>query len=267
MALFDEFLKYRDCYGMNELTTNGVEGDVSQNGALFTFEYLICLLEDETISPDVKDLELKRLFYVYRSLEVLPGLSRRTPDSDEGDSMDNTGPNLAFSVMFSDSNFARNMLAHGDSVQCDGLDDRDGDALTYYPIAWILNGFKKPKRFWNNTRPTKFCLWGWFGRSPGMMAMLEMCATGKTSLFGNFAILVSQFIGCFKNTGDTDARKLPYVTWYYLVKHRGGWFWHAAYWLWCLILKLQYKNGMRDVYSIYYGDPNHPIRKYSKVHF
>ncbi len=287
--VYEAFLPYRDRYGMNQLTTTGTEGHVSQNGALFTMEYLICLMEDEETPWDVKAGEILRLVKVYQSLEVLPGLSRRTPDSTEGDSMDNNGSNLTFSAVFANRAFAKRMADQGRNVQCTGIDmvqDPERNSK-YYLLAriitatqliwrpwlwksWFKSGFK-PKYFWNNTRPDEFCLWGWYGRSPGFLGKVDMCAYGFTTPFRWLGVLVGQFVGCFQEKGDTDARKLPYVSWYFLTKATPWWerwFWKLAYKLWAYILIKQYgPEGMRAVYSIYYQDANHPIRKYSKPHF
>lgn len=286
MSFYEEFLKYRDRYGMNQLNTDGVQGGVTQNGALFTMEYLICLLE-ANFDPLDEILEVHRLIQVYRSLEVLPGLTRRTPDSLEGDSMDNTGATAAFSGLF-DRGIAERMKAQGENVVCTGFDEvqdptRNSKYMTIARIvtatqviwrpwlwaSWIKSGFK-PKFFWNNTLPDKFSIWGWHGRSPGHMGFIDLAATGWTTPFRWVSVLVGQFLGCFADLGNADARKLPYVDWYFLTKGTGWgqrWFWKLAYRVWVHILLKQYPNGMRDVYSMYYGDVNHPIRKYSKRYF
>lgn len=283
MSLLEDFKKYRDVYGMNQLSTDGSQGGVTQNGALFTFEYLIVLLEDETVPHEKKLEEIERLKGVYKSLEVTPGLSRRTPHSGEGDSMDNTGSNLNFSAMYDKRGFAKRMKAHGEQVVCTGqLPGHKYFTLASFvtafwllPRPWLWGGFIKnkfrPKFYWNNTQPELFAVWGWFGRSPGFMAGLDLAAKGWTTPFRFLSMLIGQFIGVlFSDKGDTDAKKLPYVQWYFLTKHTGKgqrWFWKLAYKLWVKLLLRTYPNGMRDVYSIYYQDPNHPIRKYSKKHF
>lgn len=264
MSLYDDFKKYRDQYGMNQLTSTSGIGDVSQNGALFTLEYMICLMGDPNTPDSVKQAELTRLRQVYLMLEKFPGISSRVPGGTEFDSMDNTGAIAAFSGLYDSGRFSKDSYEHGRNVKCDGIDmEQDPPRNTqYYPLANALNLWRGPKYFWNCNYPTKFCLPGWHGRSPGHIAFLKMTAGKWVGPFGQLAILVGQFLGCFKQTGDTDARKLPYCSWQYL-KTR-NFVWKGFYKLWCHILMKQYPNGMRDVYSIYYGDPNHPIRSYSK---
>lgn len=264
MSLYDDFKKYRDQYGLNGLYTDGVNGYSTQNGALFTLEYLLCLLGDPNTPDSVKQAEIQRLKQVYLMLEKFPGISSRLPGGTEFDSMDNTGAIAAFSGMFDDGCFSKRSYIHGRDVVCDGTDPDQNpeDNKKYYWIANLLNLFRGPRFFWNCNNPTKFCFNGWHGRSPGHLAFLKMTAGKWVGPFGQFAILVGQFIGCFQDVGNTDARKLPYCNWQFLKKR--NFIWKAFYKLWCWRLMKQYPNGMRDVYSIYYGDPNHPIRAYSK---
>lgn len=284
MSVYEDFLKYRDKYGLNGLYTDGTQGQVTQNGALFTMEYLICLLESEDLDSIDEIHEIYRLQQVYASLERNPGLTSRTPESSEGDSMDNTGAIAAFSALFAGSSQVRRMKEYGESVECYGVDPSDSGqyyvlasiVTAVYSIArpWMLWSFLKnrlrPKLFWNNTNPGQFTTGQWFGRSPGHLGVYDLAAQKFTSPFRWLAILVGQFLGCFADVGNTDARKLPYVGWYFLTKGTGWWerwFWKLAYRVWVFVLLRQYPNGMRDVYARYYGDPNHPIRKYSKRYF
>jgi hypothetical protein len=264
MSLFDDFKKYRDRYGLNQLSTNGTDGDVSQNGALFTMEYLICLINDPSTPESVKKAEVARLIPVYLSLEKFPGISVRNPGSGEYDSMDNTGSISTFSGMFDDGGFSKRAYEHGASTRAEGIDmDQDPVRNTkFYPLARALSLGRQPRFFWNNNNPKLFCLFGWYGRSPGHMAYLKMTAGKFVGPIGFLSVLVGQFLGCLKEKGDTDARKLPYVSWQYL-KGR-SFIWRLFYKLWCYILMKQYPNGMKDVYSIYYQDPNHPIKTYSQ---
>lgn len=245
-------------------------------------EYLIALLEADDVSDDIKRSEVKRLKKVYESLELIPGLTRRAPDSTEMDSMDNNGSTLAFSGLFDEGAFAKRMKRHGERVECTGVLERDS---RYYGLArfvtfmWVLcrpwlwpsyikTGLK-PKFYWNNTQPELYTLFGWYGRSPGFLGLMDLAAQGYTSPFRWLGVLVGQFLGVFEKTGNTDARKLPYVSWYFLTKGTrwwDRWIWKLFYRLWVFILMKQYPNGMNDVYKIYYND-NHPIVTRSKRYF
>lgn len=276
MGMYEDFMKYRDKFGMNQLTTNGTEGDVSQNGALFTMEYLLCLLSyvyDEKGKVDQKmfliaQLEIQRLKAVYASLENKPGQSVRYPGSTETDSMDNDGSNLLFSMLFGNREFAMRHRDAGRNVQCEGMEDGQNKwlyLLAKFVSTCQLASFFKAKNYWNNQNPTKWNLNSWFGRSPGHLGWSDVCAQGSTTWFRGIGLWVGQMLSIFAKPGNTDAWKLAYVSWYYL-KER-GWIWRVGYNIWKAKLLKMYPNGMQDVYAIYYQDPNHPLRKYAKPTF
>jgi len=261
--LYEDFLKYRDGDGWNVLDTDRGIGVPCQNGALFTFEYLICLLNDESVPQELKESEVKRIKYVFHNLERLYGYTYRASWSDEFDSMDNTVAWLAFSALFDNGEFANRMLLVGQNVCAEGVDEtQDAEKnKKFFPFAKLLN-FGTIKNYWNNQNPELFCFQGWFGRSPAMLGLLRMTANKWCNPFLWLSVLVGQFVTAFKDPTDTDARKLPYVCWQYL-RTRSK-FWELMYKLWCFILLKYYPNGMKDVYDIYYLDKNHPIIKYSK---
>lgn len=263
MDSYLDFIKYRDEYGLNGLDTNGIEGLPTQNGALFTIEYLLCLLADHNIPESIKVSEVNRLKSVYLSLERFPGVSVRTPPSHEFDSMDNVGAICAFSGLFDDGGFSKRSYEHGATTRAEGIEDSQDseNSHKYYFVARALNLFRAPRFFWNNNHPKLFCFAGWHGRSPGHIAFMKMTAGKWVGPFGQLAILVSQFIGCFSDVNNTDARKLPYVNWQFL-KHK-NFVWKLLYKLWCHILMKQYVDGMKTVYTVYYRDPSHPLPKYS----
>lgn len=266
--IFEEFKAYRDQFGQNGLRSHNGVGEPTQNGQLFTMEYLICLIEDGTATLDEINEEVARLKTVYSQLEVFPGTSLRRPDSPEGNSMDNVGAHLVFDALFMDGGHAKRMLDHGQNTPFKGVDPdqgADGNAK-FFALAWLLSGCRVPKNFWNNTKPGWFAGWGWYGRSPGFMATLRWMANGKASVWDKTLVLVSQFLGCLADTGNTDARKLPYVLWYWL--SRQGRFWHMAYRVWAWILIKQYgSTGIREVYARYYQDLDHPIRRFGPNQF
>lgn len=277
--ILEDFKKYRDKYGLNQLTTNGVEGDVSQNGSLFTMEYLLCLLsyidnEDGSVNYEIfndAEEEIERLKEVYKGLENAPGLSVRAPGSTEFNSMDNDAAMLMFSYAFGNQEYAKRHRDQGLNVQCDGVDetqdpDRNHKFLLLARIVSTLQlaGLLKPKNFWNNQNPSKFCFFGWYGRSPGHLGWIDICATGKTTWFRSAGLWVGQMLSVFSKQDDLDAWKLPYVSWYYL-KHR-GWAWSLGYRIWVWRLLKRYPGGLKDVYSKYYQDPNHPLRTYAKAY-
>lgn len=261
---FSSFLEYRDKYGFNQTKSDGSWGVTSQNGALFTLEYLIAFSSSLGGHYGTVESEIARIRELFLNIEVLPGITLREPGSTEFDSMDNAVAHLTFSALYDNGAFAKRMLAHGKTVKAVDSDlSQDGVRNEkFYPIVNLLNLFRGPRYYWNNQSPQLFCFTGWFGRSPGFMAYLKLCA-GKPLYIGWLWILIGQFIGSFSDTSDTDATKLPYILWQ-LLKDK-NYFWRMAYKLWCWKLMRKYPNGMQDVYARYY-DPNHPIVTYSPAY-
>lgn len=257
--VYEAFLPYRDVYGFNQVETlDGNMGRSTQNGTLFTMEYLLCLLSSK--EPDeIKQSEIKRIKEVFTSSMSGKGLSLRFPGSKEFDSMDNNAALLVFSALYGNSEYAKDMRDVGLNVTCTGTDQEQDPTRNnkFYPLAKLL-GLGKVKNFWNNQYPDKFCFPGWYGRSPGFMGLVDLCATGHTTWLRWAGILVGQFIGAFSEPTNSDARKLPYIVWQ-LLKHR-NFFWKMFYKLWTHILINTYPTGMRAVYLRYYrNNENHPL--------
>lgn len=258
MSILEEFRYYRDLDGLNQLS-----GVRTQNGTLFTTEYILCIKDHPDVSDQEFDNEVTRVSEVFTKCEPKPGLSVRAPGSKEFDSMDNTSAILTFSALFDGGAYGRRMLKHMRKTECSGPDvhyDIDR-SKAWFTKAKILS-FGKPK-YWNNQYPEEFCFAGWWGRSPGFMGLLKMVAGEWVGPFGQLSVLVGQFLGCFQEKTNTDARKLPYVVWQYL-KQR-NFIWKTFYKLWCWKLMRDYPRGMKDVYKIYYPEGN-PIREHSPIY-
>lgn len=268
MGLYQEFQKYLDKDGLTCLDTDGVKGHTTQNGVLFTMQYLFCLLASDE-DHSIKLNEIDRIGKVFNNLEIKPGLTVRFTGSPEFDSMDNTCAWLTFSAMFDEGKFADRMYLHGQNTFATGVDDTQDKEKNekFYPYAkWFnINTFGKVKNFWNSQHPDKFCFQGWFGRSPAMLGLLRMTSGRWCNPILWLSVLVGQFAGAWNDPYDSDARTLAYINWHYL--RTRSIFWELAYKLWCKVLMKHYKNGMIDVYKQYYGDKGentHPLVKYSK---
>ncbi len=263
--IVNEFSSYMDKYGFMSLNTDGTKGEPTQNGPLFTMDYLIALISNlDNLDPNELESEIQRINKAILACEIFPGVTRRNPDSTEADSMDNGTANHSFSYLFGNSQFAIRKLAHGQSIRATGIEPNDNfaNSFKYYPLAWILSGFKPPRYFWNNKSPSLFTMNGWHGRSPGHIAFLKKCAKSPVGPLGNLSIWVGQFLGLLSPYGSTEGVKLSYISWQALKEM--GIAWKLSYKIWCFLLTLKYKNGMIDVNKIYYRDPFHPINKYSK---
>lgn len=260
--IYLDFLSYRDPYGMNQGSTQDKEDQITQNGTLFTTEYFICLMLNLGKEHPLVLEEAARIKEVFRSIEVADGLTVRFIGSTEFDSMDNYSAMLIFSALYGDSEFAKRVRHHGLNTRADGVDETQDyeNNKKFYPLAFILNGFRAPRNFWNASNPTKFCMFSWFGRSPGFMGLIDICATGKTTWFRSFGLWVGQMLGLLKKRNDCDGWKLAFNIWQ-LLKDR-SWIWKKSYELWCNKLLKQHPDGMNGVFKEY-GWGHHPISKWS----
>ena len=260
--LTDDFKPYIDEFGLSCIDTKDGKGVTSQNGALFTAEYLIALLQGGKYAGSFT--EVPRLRNVMNSLHC-NGFSYRVPGGKEFDSMDNDIGLMCLGYMLCDNTYAKKHRLAGLNVVCNGV--ASSDDLRYLKLAKVISTLQriswfKPKNYWNNQDPSKFCLFGWYGRSPGHMGLIDICATGSTTLFRGASLWVAQMLAIFSVKGNTDPWKLSYVSWYHL--HDRGAMWRLGYKLWRRQLLKMYPRGMKDVYALYYRNENHPIVKWSK---
>jgi hypothetical protein len=269
--VYNAFLPFRDRFGLNQLDPDST----SDNGVLFTVEYLLCLesYADPNSAEHQKILleEYTRIRDVFTSCERRPGFLVRHPEHHGYDSMDNHTAALAFSLLAKEKgiiwDFPHRMWSvwNRKQVECTGIDLTDDSERNkkYYTLAKIL-GLGAARNYWNSDYPDKYCFFSWFGRSPGFMSLLNYSAIGKFGFLGRFSILVGQFWGnIMEETSDLDNRKLPYVMWQPL-KNR-NFIWKLFYKLWLKTLFKDYgEGGMNVVYDRYYRNPSHPIKKYSK---
>lgn len=259
MAILEDFKVFRDRLGLNQLEPE----QTSQNGTLFTMEYLICLMASGAVSDEEIKKEAERVRKCFfPQLERYWGLSVRFPESGEYESMDNTSALVTFSALFDNGEYSKRMYERAQErvIAPDESADKENN-IKFFKWAKILNLGFNPKWVFNNQNPMLFCLQGWFGRSPAMVGMIKMTAGKFVNPFLWLSVMVGQFLGAFEPLTDMDARKLSYVNWQYL-KTR-SWVWKLAYKAWCWKLMKDYPEGMKTVYGIYYLNPHHPIRKYS----
>jgi len=173
--------------------------------------------------------------------------------------MDNNAALLIFSSLFDNGNYAKEMLVVGRDVICTGYDQLQ-DTERNKKFFWLYKLLGLP--YWNNMDHNKFCFVGWYGRSPGFMGILDLCAKGKTSWFRWLSLLIGQFIGVTADAGDTSGRKLQYLTWQ-LIKGK-NFITKLLYRFWCWQLMRVYSFGIQQVYSIWYRASDHPLVTYSE---
>lgn len=258
--------EWKDVWGLIHVRPKST----SQNGVLFTAEWAACLMSLAQNSEDpVLKTELENLHRAILSCEKLPGLLQRHPGTLEGDSMDNHIARLAWPYIIgrNDDEFAKRMKLHGETVICTGPDMSDNynnkpeENYRWFNITYWLYG-KQITHFWNCANPDKFTFFGWFGRSPGMMGTMEICATGTTSLFKYFSVFVAQMISAFTSADNLDSKKLAFMG-IQPLKNK-NWFWKQVYRFWYWRLTKQYKTDkpMKEIYAKYFKRHDHPIIRY-----
>lgn len=261
------FAAFQDQFGLNQ-----INGTTSDNGVLFTSEYILCISQLVKTAEDkiLFEQEVSRVAKVFETCESIPGVQRRSPSSTSYDSMDNHTARLAFDGILAKGAFALRMIEHDTKRKCAGSDTTLDSATNSTNSVWFkwLNPLSlwNLKGFWNNHNPDFFCFFSWFGRSPGMMAMIDFAAKGHTSWFRAFGLWVSQVISAFSSNTNLDGWKLSYMSWW-LVANKGP-IWRLTYrfWVWKL-LKTFGVTGMSKVYSTYYQNLLHPIVTESQPFF
>lgn len=249
MTTTEDFKSYKDRFGLVNLG-----GDTTQNGVLFTTEYAVQLIKSNAPVED----ELYALLEAVRNCQIQPGLLKRHPETDEYDSMDNTTAALVLSDYLDNGKLAKDIRDHGLYQDIDGYDTTQDTERNkrFYWLAKAL-GFGTIRNVWNNSNPNKFCFFSWFGRSPGLMGLIDIAAIGSTTPFRSFSLVVGQLIPTFQDT--EDGWKLSYLVWQVVKDY--GFFYRLAYKYWVKRLYKCRPGGMRQVYETYYG-PNHPLTKH-----
>lgn len=262
--IITHFLPYRDVHGLSTVEP----GRVSENGVLFSVEYLMCLSNNIKSLDDYVEyhMEARRLVSVFAECDFLPGIMRRSPGSlFNYDSMDNHVARLSFDLMNNDGRFARAMRQHGLEVRCDGPDTTqyERDNKKFYTLARVLRLGRKPNNFWNNMHPNLFCFFSWFGRSPGFMGLLDLAATGATSPFrASLLWLGTVMQPLFSKPEDMDVWKLGSVVWW-AMRGRGK-LWRLGEWIWRKLMQKKLPGGMKEAYRKYYRNDEHPIVRYTE---
>lgn len=216
----------------------------TDGGALHTVEYFFSLSEKEkkgiilAIKNALKELEVKT-----------PNgkVTVRAPDNRRPNLIENAIALIVFSELYDGSRLSKEMYRHGELTRAKRLDyEGEEESLKKYPIAWLLNGFKSPNRFYN-TRPFDWSIQTWWGKSPFFIALLQLSAINRTS-FLNKLILT---IGLFAKKHRTN-----YLIWQWLKKRNK--YWNFLYKAWKFVLKYIYKTSIQKEYKKYYGE-DHPL--------
>lgn len=256
--------KFKDSIGLLQFED---DGRISQNGVLTTAELMTFYYQLLG-----RDIELHDRLLVLRELDLLNyalnrcivnGMLIRHPTIVEYDSMDNHIAVLAAKHLYGDESFALEMQRIG-KKGVKYIDETDTDPRTkkFFTLAKVL-GLGRARNCFNNINPKKFCYFGWYGRSPGLLGFMDICATGKTSWFREFGLFVGQLLTWRTPREDADMRKLPYLVWQ-VVKDRGP-IWRFTHKIWMDRLNNEWEGGIVGMYKHYYSNPRMPLKFLEEV--
>lgn len=256
--IIEDFATFRD----SVIGLNHSKHEITQNGVLFTVEYILCLHLNYTLGRVTADEMLDEYERTGLAIDQClkgAGLLSRFPGSTEFDSMDNYTAMLVHDHLTNAGNFAKAMKLRGENLNATEYDlTQDPERnKKFFTLAKIV-GFGKVKNFWNPSNPDKFCFFGWFGRSPLMMGLMDIVGHGKTSLWRELGVFVGQLLPIWENKSQ-DMWKLTFLVWQ-VVKER-NFLYRWGYKLWLRHLYKTFPEGMKGVYASYYGE-DHPMALY-----
>lgn len=249
-----DFKTYQDIFGYTSLKPR----ETSQNGELFTVQYL--LIAEQVLPKPEFDAEVARIKLLFELSQAPCGLQNRYPGDREHNSMDNLTASLVFSALYDQNkSYAKFIHAYSKTSGVTKCDTDNMSKKTWF-LARLLNGFGPVRGVFNNADPHLFRLFSWFGRSPGFMGLIDMAATGRTSLFRKTALFMGQFLGLFQD--HHDGIILPYVTWQFL-RTQSSW-WERGYKFWLSRVNKKLPLGVQSAMNSYFG-VDHPLAAQFRV--
>lgn len=243
MSKLSDFYKFKDKDGLIQLVS-GDPAPPTDNGALHTVEYFLAL------APEQKKIDLLAIKKALTSLEVKTPFGKvtvRSPGNNRPNLIENVIALVIFSELFDGSRLSKELYKHGELTRAKRLDyDGEEESLKAYPIAWILNGFKPPNRFYN-TKPFDWSIQTWWGKSPFFIGLLQLSAINRTSFIKKVALIFGLF---------SKNHRINYLVWQWLKKRNKKW--NLLYKTWKLVVKYLYKTTIENEYKKHYKQ-HHPF--------
>lgn len=240
MGLREEIYQggYVDQFGLiapSRVTPDRVYG--SQNGLLFTAEFVVMLKKRGELTFDAKE----HFFNIYQKCMVEKGLFARGPGHPEQEGPDDYVGIAALSYAL-DLPLAKWVLDYGRS----------------HPVSW---GPLTLDYNYNNVTPNTLDPRGssWLGRQPQLIAHLMWAAGETPPLWMRLWWCLVIVLSTFAEPGDQDAR---FLSWLLVNTGKHGWIEKIAIKWWYYKLKKTYPDGMRSVAGSGYFEAGHPFIKY-----
>ena len=186
-CLIPEFQEYTDQFGMVQIGTNGVSGNTSDNGNLWTAFYILGLYKKGLVTV----AEQARLIQVYSNNFKEPGLLTRYPGSPDFEAQDDyCGLLMADSMLIPKLRlFSANVYSYGENTKhCVEVDPREPNPSTLnedkqiYTVLKILT-FNHIKWNYNCVSPNSFSIYSWLGRRMELIAAIQMSARKPVNPF------------------------------------------------------------------------------------
>ena len=247
MDIRADYKSFTDQYGI----VHSDKGIVDQNGPRFTAEYFYAL----KLSQNLNTQDKISIAAAYDFCELVPGLLRRHPTSDEQEGPDDQYAALAVSKELGGS-FAKDWLSYGRTAKVLGWDDTFINTKWYSkPAYWVCKAIGYRYNF-NNTRPGYWNDCSFMGRQLPLVAHAKLCANEKLGFFWRAAWCVGVILSA-RNASSQDGKVLA---WFMIKASEGGKSWAmrkvAKYW--SKKLHEQWEGGIGGVIKAYFSNKSHP---------
>lgn len=231
-----EFSEYRDPYGLIQPYKNPGTG-ASGNGVLYTAEYIAVLWENKLLN-DNDEVEFLDSMW---NCEVCPGLIKRSPTNGDQEGPDDYIGITAASWMLSGFTqcIAENILEYGEKNN------------------WVYNNVKPGT---NEDWDGKFNASAQMGRFPAMICHFYWCAKKTPPMWRQVWWVLALLWATAQPAKNHDNWIL---SWFMVQVAKGkNWFCDCAISIFEFQLKRLFPGGMKQLFSEYFQNPEHPISKY-----
>ena len=271
-----DYESFMDEYGLVQPDHKDEKRPPSQNGTLFTAQYIVALNHHKALQ-----FEIARLHKLYLSCESLPGLLTRTPAGTLR-AKEQEGPDNHYAAIYVDmvlhTGFSKRFLEYGKTAKITkySADNKPSkmEAAKWekytkwgYRILKVL-GLGNPKKVYNAEKPDTFTLDAYFGRFPQMFGLAKMVAGKWLNPIEWCGIAVSLLIAAYSEKNNQDKWTLAHMK--ILVAEKKSFIMrHTVCRLWRKKFKKHYPEGFGEVLSNYFnrpanGLPEHPHAKWMK---
>ncbi len=260
-----DFQPYTDRFGMIQDKTDGAIGVTSGNGNLYTAHYILAASDNSFLDKLTKE----RLIRMYSANEREPGLMMRAPDNRNGhNAHDDLIGCASASRLIDDGKLAKRIFDYGNTTFPNKVDESEGPDhkktvlnRKLFPILCTL--FKgQIKWCWNNIRPKEFHVTSWLFRRSDVIAVLELVAYKKTSVFRYLFLTIMMGTILFQNK-DTDHN--AFILRYHMARAIDGINWYSSLLAGIVRNKVNKEWGsIGNVIGAYYQNEEHPAVKWLK---